>query len=126
MRRQRYWFAGGLALALLLAGCRAVSPPPDTVIASSSEAEEDSVVVRIDTGDVGGVAANGVEAFLGIPYAAPPVGELRWRAPQPVTPWSGVRRAAAYGNDCSQAPNDIEKIQTTPGEDCLYLNESWS
>lgn len=80
------------------------------------------MVVRIDTGDVGGVAANGVEAFLGIPYAAPPVGELRWRAPQPATPWSGMRRAIAYGNDCSQAPNDIEKIQTTPDEDCLYLN----
>ncbi len=108
-----------------------VSAPPDTAVLATDKAAgapsieaagEGKVVVKIDAGDVGGVTENGVAAFLGIPYAAPPTGELRWRAPQPVEPWSGVRLATAYGNDCSQAPNDIEKIRTTPSEDCLYLN----
>ena len=132
MRTQGLRVLGGIAVAaLLLAGCRPVGAPPGSASVSVGEAPVDAttgiaaeagLIVRIDSGDIAGAAENGVEAFLGIPYAAPPVGALRWRAPQPVEPWSGVRRATAYGSDCSQAANDIEKIRTTPSEDCLYLN----
>ena len=77
------------------------------------------------SGQISGTTANGIASFLGIPYAAPPVGQNRWRAPQPVTPWAGVRPATEFGADCSQAvfpPNILPGIQTELSEDCLYLN----
>ncbi len=80
--------------------------------------------VRIDTGRLQGARADGVTAFKGIPFAAPPVGALRWRAPQPAAAWSGVRDASAYGPDCMQKPfpSDAAPLGTTPAEDCLYAN----
>jgi para-nitrobenzyl esterase len=78
--------------------------------------------VQLDAGLIEGLASGDVLSFKGIPYAAPPVGDLRWRAPQPVTPWDGVRQATAFGPDCAQAPGEAEKIQTTPAEDCLFVN----
>jgi carboxylesterase type B len=62
----------------------------------------------------------GIDQFLGIPYAAPPVGPLRWQAPQPVHPWSGVRSATAYGNRCPQLPSGNGPREDT--ENCLFLN----
>ena len=116
MCRQWLLLLGSLAVAAFsLAGCRQVSAPP------AAEGEK-SPVATIDSGAIAGTEADGVEAFLGIPYAAPPLGELRWRAPQPVSPWEGVRQATTYGSDCIQAPNDIEKIQTVSSDDCLYIN----
>src|ERR1051325_7074079 len=58
--------------------------------------------VKIDTGTLQGVvdSAGGVLVFRGIPYAAPPVGDLRWRAPQPAAKWSGVRDASKLGHNC--------------------------
>jgi para-nitrobenzyl esterase len=58
--------------------------------------------VRIASGQLQGVVADGVESFKGIPFAAPPVGELRWRPPQPVTGWRGVRSATEFGPNCMQ------------------------
>jgi len=80
--------------------------------------------VKLDTGKLKGVASGGVVAFKGIPYAAPPVGANRWRAPQPVTAWKGVRAADAYSADCMQLPfpSDAAPLGTKPNEDCLYLN----
>lgn len=87
--------------------------------------------VHVNTGDLRGVAAKepGVNVFYGIPYAAPPVGELRWRAPQPPAPWKGVRSAEKPGNSCIQHMNGprlpwtAEWLATPPmSEDCLYLN----
>lgn len=80
--------------------------------------------VGTDAGAVRGTVAGGVEAFRGIPFAAPPVGALRWRAPQPVTPWRGVRDASRYGHDCAQLPfpSDAAPLGTAPSEDCLVLN----
>src|ERR1039457_654208 len=73
----------------------------------------------------GVVSADGkVRTFKGIPYAAPPVGPLRWKAPQPAAPWTGVRQATGYGARCMQAPiySDMIFHDTGPSEDCLYLN----
>ena len=81
-------------------------------------------VVTLDTGDVQGVIADGVVTFKGIPFAQPPVGNLRWKPPQPVKKWSGVRKANAYGPDCMQIPfpGDAAPLGVPPKEDCLYMN----
>ncbi len=78
--------------------------------------------VRLDAGLVSGVPgkADGVRVFRGIPYAAPPVGELRWRAPRPVARWEGVRKADAFGPICMQAAGTAQPVSMR--EDCLYLN----
>lgn len=80
--------------------------------------------VRTDTGVVEGSTDDSVVSWKGIPFAAPPVGPLRWRAPQPAKSWSGVRPATAYANDCMQKPfpSDAAPLGTKPSEDCLYAN----
>jgi para-nitrobenzyl esterase len=75
-------------------------------------------------GRVAGVVANGISSFKGIPFAAAPVGPLRWKAPQPVKPWTGVRQASTFGPACMQDAS-FPKIFGAPpamSEDCLYLN----
>jgi len=71
--------------------------------------------------------ATGVRTFKGIPFAAPPVGDLRWKAPQPVKPWTGVRNAADWGPRCVQTNRlgEIDPLNKRMDEDCLYLNV-WS
>jgi para-nitrobenzyl esterase len=82
--------------------------------------------VRTPDGVLEGViSADGkVRTFKGIPYAAPPVGSLRWKAPQPVEPWKRVRNAVEYGPRCMQAPiyDDMVFHDAGPSEDCLHLN----
>ena len=80
--------------------------------------------VTVASGMLEGSVESGVSSFKGIPYAAPPVGDLPWRPPQPVTPWAGVRSATAYGSDCAQLPfpGDAAPLGTPPAEDCLVLN----
>lgn len=75
------------------------------------------------------ISDSGVRSFRGLPFAAPPVGENRWRAPQPVEPWEGVRDASEFGNVCIQADTrpryiNIANMDGSPAlsEDCLYLN----
>jgi para-nitrobenzyl esterase len=72
----------------------------------------------------GTTAASGVRVFRGIPFAAPPVDELRWREPQPVQPWTGVRRARQFGPRCMQTAvfGDMGFRSSGVSEDCLYLN----
>ena len=88
----------------------------------------DPLVVATDLGSVRGVRevgeSAGIEAFKGMPFAAPPVGALRWRAPQPAARWSGVRDAGRYAPDCMQLPfpSDAAPLGTAPAEDCLYAN----
>jgi len=84
--------------------------------------------VRVDTGELQGVVDAGVVSYKGVPFAAPPVGELRWRPPQPAAPWKGVRQAAEFGAACMQgrfgpppAPG-ASAAAGGPSEDCLYLN----
>src|SRR5688572_9017998 len=69
-------------------------------------------------GTVRGIVENGVAAFKGIPFAAPPVGDLRWQAPQPVIPWSGVKQTTAFALPCAQDSRE----EPESSEDCLYLN----
>jgi para-nitrobenzyl esterase len=79
--------------------------------------------VRTDKGQVRGQAKAMVTSFLGIPYAAPPTGDLRWRAPQPAAKWAGVRDATKFGGSCVQGSGwDPGYEQPTLNEDCLYLN----
>ena len=83
--------------------------------------------VRVDTGLVAGkLLASGVKAYFGVPFAAPPVRELRWREPQPARPWSGVLDASRFAPECMQMlrGHDINNYfgEEATGEDCLYLN----
>jgi len=77
-----------------------------------------------EAGKLAGTVEDGVASWKGIPFAAPPVGQLRWRAPQPAAPWSGVRQAVEYAHDCMQLPfaSDAAPLGTAPSEDCLYAN----
>ncbi len=77
--------------------------------------------VRVETGLVRGVADDGLTIYRGIPYAAPPVGPLRWSAPQPAAKWDGVREAREYGRACMQVNAAIRNLPA-PSEDCLVLN----
>jgi para-nitrobenzyl esterase len=87
-------------------------------------ASADPATVKIDTGMLKGAPEAGVLSWKGIPFAAPPLGALRWRAPQPAASWPGVRDASAYGNDCMQVPfgGDAAPLGTPPNENCLYAN----
>src|SRR6476659_3030209 len=72
----------------------------------------------------GTLEKTGIRSFKGIPFAAPPVGDLRWKEPQPVQNWEGVRPAKAFGPRCMQAPvfGDMGFRANGMSEDCLYLN----
>lgn len=91
---------------------------------SGSYAQMDDKKAKIDAGSIEGVISGDVLSFKGIPYAAPPIGNLRWRSPQPAEPWEGVRQATAYGNDCIQKPlpGDASASGNKTSEDCLVLN----
>jgi para-nitrobenzyl esterase len=80
--------------------------------------------VDVTGGRVTGASANGVASFKGIPFAAPPVGALRWKAPQTVVAWTGVKEATTFGPACMQDKSFLAIFGAPPamGEDCLYLN----
>jgi len=96
------------------------------VLGFSLPVRADSLAVKTLQGKVHGKTINDgkVRAFLGLPYAAPPVGDLRWRAPEPPAKWKGVRDAAHYGSRCAQNVVFADMIfqDSGPSEDCLYLN----
>src|SRR5271166_2115153 len=80
--------------------------------------------VKTHSGTVAGKDDGKVLAFLGIPYAVPPVGDLRWKAPVPAAKWSGVHKATEFGNHCMQGNVYGDMVFHDPGgsEDCLTLN----
>jgi para-nitrobenzyl esterase len=80
-------------------------------------------IVEVRNGKLQGVEEHGMLAFKNIPYAAPPVGELRWRPPQPAQNWQGVRDASRFGQACLQPTVEGLNAELIPGsEDCLKLN----
>jgi para-nitrobenzyl esterase len=85
-----------------------------------------SLTVKTEQGTVRGKSIGGgkVKAYLGLPYAAAPVGDLRWKAPQPPASWKGDRDATQFGARCAQNPVFADMIfqDSAPSEDCLYLN----
>jgi para-nitrobenzyl esterase len=107
--------AAGLVLAAGLLGC---GPGRGAAPASAFP-----LTVRTSGGMVRGHVANGAREFLGIPYAAPPVGGLRWAPPRPPKPWSGTLQARAPGGVCAQNGSPATGVITTSTtENCLFLN----
>jgi para-nitrobenzyl esterase len=107
----------GTAVVILLAGAGAACAPTDTR----------PTAIAVDGGLVDGtVLPSGVNAYFGIPFAAPPVRELRWKTPQPVASWSGIFHADRKGPECPQRlrNHDINHYfgEEATSEDCLYLN----
>lgn len=92
--------------------------------ATSAIAAPAGPVATTASGQVRGGIDGGIASWKGIPFAAAPVGPLRWRAPQPAPRWRGIKDANAYGHDCMQQPfgGDAAPLGTPPAEDCLYLN----
>ncbi|MEP7312563.1 MAG: carboxylesterase family protein, partial [Pseudomonadota bacterium] len=82
--------------------------------------------VAVDGGRITGASSRdpAIRAFKGIPFAAPPTGELRWKAPQPVRSWEAVRAASEFAADCPQLRDSVKTARQMPqqSEDCLYLN----
>ena len=147
-RKWAVWIAGTLSLAI--AACvtllesrgghyptyeassfSSLAPP------TASTAPASEPVVRIGAGTLRGTIAGSAVAFRGIPYARPPVGELRWRPPQPPLPWQGVREALQPGSACTQRASGLtpffaplaqaygatfEQPPVKSSEDCLYLD----
>src|SRR4051794_11382738 len=106
-------------LVLLIAGLWALGAP---AAQAHGRGHHGAPLAATETGLVRGFIADGVDKFLAIPYAAPPVGDLRWRAPQPPARWRGVRDGTRLPPVCPQVANSNGPRSET--EDCLYLNVS--
>ena len=113
----RRWHGVAAGLMLVIAAGLACAG----VARAADEAGAPALLVRTGGGLVLGARTDGIENFLGIPYAKPPVGDLRWRAPQPAAAWSGARSAAAYGSYCPQ-PRGLRSATIVVDEDCLFVN----
>ncbi|MCY3858764.1 MAG: carboxylesterase family protein [Gammaproteobacteria bacterium] len=116
-----------VSFTVALCFCAAVSFISASDSTDKAESEAQLVVQTVDGPIQGGFSnvASEIRAFKGIPFAAPPVGELRWRTPQPVTAWSKVRDATAFGSRCYQQTLEEGFYSMDPqptSEDCLYLN----
>jgi para-nitrobenzyl esterase len=108
-------FSSILLIALVLLSTIAVSCAPKAVPITDQ--------VKIDTGLISGTTVGDIHVYKGIPFAAPPVGDLRWKPPQPVAPWQGIKDCTAF----SSAPmgyysSSFPVFSKPPSEDCLYLN----
>lgn len=120
--RRTLLYVSLLAVASSLTACNGDSD-------SSSSAQPVAVTSTVDVqqGRLSGNAAdaNGVINFKGIPFAAPPVGDLRWREPQPALSWNGTRDATQFGANCYEASSNANTSTvpvSTQSEDCLFLN----
>jgi len=112
-----------LALPLLLSACASTGPAGNVV--DSAAGEGAGLRVALDTGALEGrMEAGGIRSFKGVPFAAAPVGALRWQAPQAAPAWRGVRQADAFGARCMQQPLFSDMVFRSKGisEDCLTLN----
>ncbi|MDD5666091.1 MAG: carboxylesterase family protein [Actinomycetota bacterium] len=102
------------AMVLLGAGCGGTTTAAETTME----------VPQLQSGPISGLLEDGIWVYLGIPYAAPPVDELRWREPQPVEPWEDVLACEEFGPACPQSDDDWTGMMDIGDmdEDCLYLN----
>jgi para-nitrobenzyl esterase len=121
MRRQNESVSGAKAL---LGAALALSVVSTSAAAAGRDDDQNGgSVVRTAEGPVRGLVNNGVYEFKGIPYAAPPTGELRWRPPQPVTHWQEPLDATSFANTCPQVTTlGVFASPASITEDCLYLN----
>ncbi|MDR3415155.1 MAG: carboxylesterase family protein, partial [Nevskia sp.] len=104
---------------------RAAAIPFMLVFGCALALAADGPIVAVTGGRIQGrlLRAPGGAVFQAVPFAAPPVGDLRWREPKPVKPWQGVRDASAYGATCAQVAGGWnEKAAALGSEDCLFLN----
>src|SRR5450432_858477 len=93
------------------------------MLSATLSAADSAPVVTVTGGRIrGAMLERGGAVFKGIPYAQPPVADLRWREPVPLKPWTGVREAAAFGPVCAQLPGIVPNAAEISREDCLYLN----
>ncbi|HEY2316052.1 MAG TPA: carboxylesterase family protein [Streptosporangiaceae bacterium] len=106
-----------VAIGALAAATISCSGP---AAASGPHRPRSPLVVSLSDGQIRGKQAGSTDDYLGIPYAAPPVGPLRWRAPQPPAHWHGIRSAIRFAPHCSQPAGVFGRASTS--EDCLYLN----
>ena len=104
-------FLRGVAFAALLAAA-----------GSSGVAAADGPQVKVEQGELQGMVKDGVNVFRSVPFAAPPVGALRFHAPVPPKPWTGVRAAVDEPSSCPQAATMDPAGKASSNEDCLYLN----
>ena len=107
----------GVTLAVLVAAGPAVSAG---TLAGQASAGQGGPLADTANGAVLGLANGALDEFLGIPYAAPPVGALRWQPPQPAASWPGVREATQFAPHCPQPASPFG--QASMSEDCLFLN----
>jgi para-nitrobenzyl esterase len=119
---RKFWYlvvtaAAALALSLgVLATVQASASPSGP---SQAAACASGTNVTTADGPVCGIVSNGVSEWLGIPYAQPPVGSLRWEPPQPPTPWTSTLAATAFGSECVQ---DFPAFPSGGTENCLFVN----
>ena len=111
-----------LAVAAVTAGALVAAAPlaSASALGGQAPASAGGPVAATANGAVRGLASGAVDEFLGIPYAAPPVGALRWQPPQPAASWPGVRDATKFAPHCPQLASPFGQASTS--EDCLFLN----
>jgi para-nitrobenzyl esterase len=123
----RYRLLGTIGTAVILAAATAAAvqaATPARAAPAQQPACAAGTTVQTTTGPVCGIvnAGNGVSEWLGIPYAAPPVGSLRWQPPQPHAPWTATLQATAYGPECAQQAGFGTVLPLKGSEDCLFVN----
>ena len=121
----RRWSLTRIALGLITAGALIAGAPAAGASPAAARPAGGRLVVPTADGAlrgkaVGSTVAGAMDEFLGIPYAAPPVGRLRWRPPHPARPWSGIRSATSFAPHCPQPASPFGVASTS--ENCLYLN----
>jgi para-nitrobenzyl esterase len=109
-----------IAVAGVTLGALVAAAPAVSASTLGGQAGAGGPLAATANGAVRGLANGAVDEFLGIPYAAPPVGALRWQPPQPAASWSGVREATQFAPHCPQLAGPFGEASTS--EDCLFLN----
>ena len=121
VRRARRPIRARRSLAVLaVAGLTAATAACSGSGSAGASHPRSPLLVRVADGQLRGKQAGGTDEYLGIPYAAPPVGQLRWAPPQPPGAWAGVRPATKFAPHCAQPAGVFGRASTS--EDCLYLN----